>query len=121
MRVRKIHIETKNLGDTLKETGAVYEAVAGNRHVKKKSAVYFSTLEDVRKALTCRRMALLKVVKEKKPSSVYELSKMTGRNLKNVLQDVSYLERLGIVDVVDSGDKKIPQVHYDMISFDIAI
>ena len=78
LRAKKIHIEIKRLGDTLKEAGAVYDALAKGRDAKKKSAVYFSTLEDMRRVLTGKRIELLKVIKERKPSSVYELAKMTG-------------------------------------------
>jgi predicted transcriptional regulator len=52
---------------------------------------------------------------------VYELSKLLNRDLKNVLQDVSYLNELGIIEVTKTGNKKIPQFHYDKISFEVAI
>jgi len=41
--------------------------------------------------------------------------------LKNVLQDVAYLQELGIIEVIDTGDRKIPQFRYDKISFEVAI
>jgi predicted transcriptional regulator len=52
---------------------------------------------------------------------MYELAKLTGRDLKNVLQDVSYLRELGIIDVIELGDKKVPEVHYDVLTFEVAI
>jgi predicted transcriptional regulator len=42
------------------------------------------------RALTEKRLELLKTIKDRKPSSIYELAKLSGRDLKNVLQDVSY-------------------------------
>ena len=55
------------------------------------------------------------------PLLCMQLSKLLNRDLKNVLQDVSYLNELGIIEVTKTGDKKIPQFHYDKISFEVAI
>ena len=52
---------------------------------------------------------------------MYELSRILNRDLKNVLQDVTYLADLGIVKVEETKDKKIPSVAYDRIAFEIAI
>jgi len=60
-------------------------------------------------------------VKDKKPQSVYILAKMLHRDLKNVLQDIEYLRELGIIEVEQTRDKKIPFVHFDKISFEVAI
>ena len=121
MKVKKIHVEIKTLDDTLREAGRTYDTISKGKETKKKTAVYFSTVKDMRRALTEKRLELLKTIKDRKPSSVYELAKLTGRDLKNVLQDVSYLRELGIIDVVDLGDKKVPEVHYDVLSFEVAI
>ena len=121
MKIKKIYIEIKPLEDTLREAGVTYEALSKGKKVKKKSGVYFSNVKDMRKALTEKRLAMLKVIKDRKPSSIYELARITGRDLKNVLQDLSYLNQLGIIDIVDSGNKKVPEVHYNVISFEVAI
>jgi len=71
--------------------------------------------------LTEKRLELLKTIKEKEPSSVYDLAKILHRDLKNVLQDVAYLQELGIIKVTDTGDKKIPQFRYDKILFEVGI
>jgi predicted transcriptional regulator len=60
----------------------------------------------MRRVLTEKRLELLKTIKEKEPSSVYDLAKILHRDLKNVLQDVAYLQELGIIEVTDTGDKK---------------
>ena len=28
---------------------------------------------------------------------------------------------LGIIDVIDLGDQKVPEVHYDVLAFEVAI
>jgi len=75
----------------------------------------------VRRVLTERRLELLKTIRDRKPSSVYELAKMVDRDLKNVLQDLSYLEELGIVAVTEIGVKKVSHFDYDRISIEVAV
>lgn len=121
MKIKKVYIEIKSFDDTLREAGEVFEQVSKGKTVKQKTAVYFSNLKEMRRVLTERRLELLKTIKDKKPQSVYALAKLLHRDLKNVLQDVSYLQEMGIVDVTETGDKKIPQVGFDRISFEIVI
>ncbi|MBM4350600.1 MAG: hypothetical protein FJ106_12030 [Deltaproteobacteria bacterium] len=121
MKIKKVYIGIKSLDETLREAGEVFEQVSKGKAVKQKTAVYFSNLKEMRRVLTERRLELLKTIKDKKPQSVYALAKLLHRDLKNVLQDVSYLQEMGIVDVTETGDKKIPQVGFDRISFEIAI
>jgi predicted transcriptional regulator len=52
---------------------------------------------------------------------IYELAKIVSRDLKNVLQDVRYFEELGIVEIIESGGKKVPEVHYDVIELQVTI
>lgn len=121
MKVKKIRIGIKSLHDTIREAGAVYEQASKGKPPRQKTAIYFSNLKEMRRALTEKRLELLKTVKDRKPSSVYELAKMVNRDLKNVLQDVAYLRELGIIDVIETDDKKIPSVRYDKISLEVAI
>lgn len=52
---------------------------------------------------------------------MYELAKMLHRDIKNVLQDLPYLQELGLVVITDAREKKIPRVSYDKIAFEVAI
>ncbi len=63
-------------------------------------------------------------VKEKRPQSVYELAKFVNRDLKNVTQDLGFLERLGLVGLKKTKDKRAkttPSVEYDKILLEIAV
>jgi predicted transcriptional regulator len=121
MKIKRVRIEIKVLDEALKEAGEVFEKLSKGEHVQKKEAVYFANLKEMRKVLTEKRMELLKAIKDKKPASVYELAKFLHRDLKNVLQDLTYLQELGLVDVTETRDKKIPHVRYDKIAFEVAI
>jgi predicted transcriptional regulator len=121
MKIKKIYIDIKSLDASLKEAGEIFEQASKGKKIKQKTAVYFSNLREMRRVLTEKRLELLKTIKEKEPSSVYDLAKILHRDLKNVLQDVAYLQELGIIEVTDTGDKKIPQFRYDKILFEVAI
>jgi len=121
MKIKTIHIEVKSLDEALTEAGDVFEEISQGRAVKRKHAIYFSNLKEMRRVLTEKRLELLHTVKERKPSSVYSLAKMLHRDLKNVLQDVEYLRELGVLEVEEHDDRKVPRMDYDKISFEVAV
>jgi predicted transcriptional regulator len=121
MKIKRIKIEIRSLDNALKEAGEVFEKLSKGETVQQKTAIYFNNLKEMRKVLTEKRLELLKAIKDKKPASVYELARMVNRDIKNVLQDLSYLQELGLVEITETRDKKIPHVGYDKIALEIAI
>jgi predicted transcriptional regulator len=121
MKIKRIKIEIRSLDNALKEAGEVFEKLSKGETVQKKTAIYFNNLKEMRKVLTEKRLELLKAIKDKKPASVYELARMVNRDIKNVLQDLSYLQELGLVEITETRDKKIPHVGYDKIALEVAI
>jgi predicted transcriptional regulator len=121
MKIKRVKIEIRSLDNALKEAGEVFEKLSKGQPVQKKTAIYFNNLKEMRKVLTEKRLELLKAIKDKKPASVYELARMVHRDIKNVLQDLSYLQELGLVDITETKDKKIPHVEYEKITLEIAI
>jgi len=121
MRAKKIRIEVRTLDNALREAAESYEKISQGKKVTKKTAIYFSNIKDLRKVLTEKRLELLKTIKDRKPSSVYELARMVDRDLKNVLQDVGYLHDIGMIDITETEDKKIPRVSYDVLSLEVAL
>jgi predicted transcriptional regulator len=121
MRIKKIFVGVKALDDTLKEAGEVFENLSKGLAVKQRRAVDFTNLKEMRRVLTEKRLEILKTIRDRKPSSLYELAKMQDRDLKNVLQDLSYLQELGIVAITEAGPKKVPHFDYDRISIEVAV
>jgi predicted transcriptional regulator len=64
----------------------------------------FASLTDMAKALTPKRLELLRLIRRQRPSSVRELAHLAGRDLKNVLADIKALETLGLVE--SEGEQK---------------
>jgi predicted transcriptional regulator len=121
MKIKKIFVGVRPLEDILKEAGETFEQLTKGKAVKHKRAIYFANLKEMRRVLTERRLELLKTIRDRKPSSVYELARMVDRDLKNVLQDLSYLQEPGIVAITEIGVKKVPHFDYDRISIEVAV
>jgi predicted transcriptional regulator len=92
MRVKKIKIGIKNLKTALDDFVRTGEAIQQGEKVKKETGLYFTSFEAFRKALTPKRLELLHIIKTKKPSSINELARMAKRDVKNIADDVKYLE-----------------------------
>ena len=87
-------------------------------------SISFQSLEQLRKFLTPKRLELLRVIRHKKPNSMYELAKMVGRTPENVNTDIKFLEQLGFVEVErihDVRKKSVPEVTYDKMTLELPI
>lgn len=122
MKVKKIRI--KSLENSLKDFASAYHSVSKRKPVRRKGGGFFASLEAVRKVLTPNRIHLLEIIKQEKPASLYELAKLTHRDLKNVSQDIVFLEDLGLVDLhKPSGtrNQRKPVLLSDRFSVEFAI
>jgi predicted transcriptional regulator len=64
-----------------------------------KKGYNFSGISDLRQLLSNERARILQTIKTKKPTSIYQLSKILGRDFKSVRQDIKLLERFGLVEL----------------------
>ena len=64
----------------------------------------FASLADMARALTPKRLDLLRLIRKHRPASVRELAHLAGRDAKNVLGDVAVLENLGFVE--STGERR---------------
>ena len=121
MRVKRIKIGIKDVKTALDEFVKTGEAIERGEKIKKETGIYFTNLEAFRKILTPKRMELLHIIKAKKPSSILELARLAKRDIKNVADDVKYLERIGLIDKKITKKKVAPVINYDKIALEIAV
>jgi len=111
--------------ESLKRFKETFKAVQAGRHIEPQEIVGFTSLEAARNFLTRERLALLHTIRNRHPRSIYELAKMTGRDLKNVQEDVRILEQHGLVQIAKrprgSREVKVPRVPFEEIALKIAI
>lgn len=121
MRIKKIKIGIKDLKTALEDFVKTGEAIERGEKVKKESGVYFTSFEAFRKVLTPKRLELLHTIKTRKPSSIHELARMAKRDVKNVADDVKYLEQIGLIEKKATDHKTALVTKYDRIALEIAV
>lgn len=124
MKVRKIDIGIKGLKESLKDFAETWKKLEAGKKVRKEEGIYFDSIDTMRAVLTNNRLLILKIIRERKPNSVYELAKMLDRDLKNVNQDLKLLAEVGLVTLEKIEDDKkrvIPHVDYGKILLEIPV
>ena len=124
MKVKKIDIGIKGLKESLKDFADTWKSLEASRKIRKHEGIYFDSIDNMRAALTNNRLLILKAIREHKPKSVYELSRILGRDLKNVNQDLKLLSEIGLVTLErrETDRKRVmPHVDYSKILLEITV
>ncbi len=123
MRVKKVRIGIKSLKDIFDNVKYTVRKIEHGKKLKtvKEPEVYFTSFEAFRKALTPKRLELLHTIKTKKPHSINHLARLADRDIKNVAEDVKYLEQIGLVEKQEHDREIRPFIFYDRIDLQIAV
>jgi len=124
MKVKNIKVAIKSEKELFDEVKDVWGKLVKGEKVKKHEAVYFESLEAMRKVFTEERLRIVKTIKKEHPSSIYELAKILGRDVKNTFDDVQILAQAGLVElrkIKEGREKTTPMVKYDKILLEIQV
>lgn len=121
MRIKRIRIGIKDLKKALDDFVKTGESIERGEHVRKEAGTYFTSIEAFRQAITPKRLELLHIIKARKPASINELARMAKRDVKNVADDVRYMEQIGLIEKEGAGRKKRLIVQYDEVDVRIAV
>lgn len=124
MKVKNMKVEIRSEKELFDEVQAIWRKVEKGEKVKKHEAVYFESLEAMRKVFTEERLRIVKTIKREHPSSIYELAKILGRDIKNTFDDVQFLAQAGLVElrkIKEGREKTTPMVKYDKILLEIQV
>jgi predicted transcriptional regulator len=124
MKVKNIKVGIRSEKELFAEVKDVWGKVQKGEKVKKHKAVYFESLEAVRKVLTEERLRIVKTIKKEHPSSIYELAKILGRDVKNTFNDIQFLAQAGLVELTrtkNGRERTTPTVKYDKILLEIQV
>ncbi len=87
-------------------------AIARGKYKPKKNEpkIWFESINSMAQVLSSENQKLLKVIKEKKPTSLKELEIATGRKSSNLSRTLKMMSRYGIVDLVKHNKSIKPVV-----------
>jgi len=124
MKVKEIKIAVRPLDEDREEIVEAFRRVERREEFREEKIVVES-LDALRRVLTPERLRILQVIRNRNPSSVYELAKMLGRDRAAVTRDLEVLELLGLVEFEEErkGKRKSrrPIVPYDEIEVSIPV
>ncbi|MEW6544687.1 MAG: hypothetical protein AB1411_13905 [Nitrospirota bacterium] len=124
MRVKRLKVGIRPLEKGLREFGATLKALQAGRKVAKRTGTYFVSVEAMRQVLTTSRLALLHLIRTRRPRSIAALAKLARRDFKNVHADLQLLANLGLVQLepgAHARDSVTPTVSFERIQFEIAV
>jgi predicted transcriptional regulator len=123
--MKTVAFRIEPFAESLNRFKETFKAVQAGRHIEPQEIVGLTSLEAARKFLTRERLALLHTIRSRHSGSIYELAKMTGRDLKNVQEDVRILDQHGLIRIAKhprgSRSVKVPRVPFEEIALKIAI
>jgi predicted transcriptional regulator len=95
---------------TMRELEAEMRAVArGEKPAPADAArTTFASVDALIRLLTPENRALLAVIRDRKPQSIAELAKLTGRAASNLTRTLAKLEAVGFVSMQGEARRKIP-------------
>ena len=123
MKVKKVKIGIKSIKDMFDDVKKTVKKIEHGERLKTvtEPEIYFTSFEAFRKALTPKRLELLHLIRIKKPSSINELARIAKRDIKNIADDVKYLEQIGLIEKKETNNKIAPVIKYDKIALEIAV
>jgi len=126
MRIKNIDIVIESETDFYNRAEKVFSDIdEGKFPDELEKRISFDSLDGLRKVLTAKRLELLHIIKHEEPGSIYELAKIAQRDIKNIRDDLSKLETLGLIEMVrdidDPRRSMIPVLRYDKLLVGIEI
>jgi len=123
MKVKEIKVIVRPLEEDFDEVVEAFKKVERREEFEEEKIVVES-LDVLRKILTPERMRILQVIRNEKPSSIYELAKLLGRDRAAVIRDLEALQKIGLVEISEEKNekgRKRPIVPYDEIVVKIPV
>jgi predicted transcriptional regulator len=105
---RGIEIRVGAAADALDRFEAAWNRAQEGRAMRPLEILTFEDLPLLTRTLSPARWALLRDLRQKGTTSIYELAKRLGRDYKNVHTDVTQLAALGLIERDAEGRVAVP-------------
>ncbi|WP_136718590.1 HVO_A0114 family putative DNA-binding protein [Halorientalis salina] len=101
-------------GEELYEDGfKAIQQLTDGEPVEQPAMVTFANETQLGEVFNERTYALLRVIRADEPASIRETARLVGRDVKNVHQELTTLEALGVIRFDETGQAKQPIFPYD--------
>jgi len=87
--------------------------LTADESIDQPATVRFSNESQLTKVFNERTYALLRLIRDEEPGSIRETARLVGRDKKNVHQELTTLEALGVIRFEEAGRAKKPVFPYD--------
>lgn len=81
--------------------------------------VVFHDPEDVHRVTRPQNLELLRAIVQHEPGSIRETARIVERDVRPVHRNLTELEELHLIELVDDGRARRPRVWYDAIDIDL--
>jgi predicted transcriptional regulator len=83
--------------------------------------VVFDDPEDIHRVTRPKSLELLRAIVQHEPESIRETARLVDRDVSQVHRNLTELEELHLIDLVESGPAKRPVVWYGAIDIDLPL
>lgn len=89
------------------------EQLATSEPIDQPATVRFPNESQLTEVFNERTYTLLRVIRDEAPESIRETARLVGRDKKNVHEELTRLEALGVIRFEDNGQARRPVFPYD--------
>ena len=100
-------------GDPYREGLDAIRQLTGGESVDQPAIVRFPNESQLTDVFNERTYTLLGVIRDEQPNSIREAARLVGRDKKNVHEELTTLEALGVIRFEEKGRAKRPVFPYD--------
>ncbi len=89
------------------------ETLAANDSVGESLTLSLTSYEELLKTFTATTLKLIETIRQEEPTSMNEAARAVDRDVKNVHEQLVWLENLGVIYFAEEGQAKCPVVWFD--------
>lgn len=114
--MKTLEIKIKNRKESFKDVITTVEAIQCGKKVAPKKGIFYTSLDAARNLMTEKRLELLHIIKQKHPKTILDLAKFSGRDFKNVHEDIQILRKYGLVSLPRPSPKSQKKLSFQRMS-----
>lgn len=110
---RNVLVVTVGDEDIYEEGLEAIQRMKNGEPIDEPAVLSFADEEQLAEVFDGHAYSLLRIIREEEPESIRATARLTGRDVKNVHQELTKLEALGVIRFDEEGRSKKPVFPYD--------